>query len=313
MVINVHAGHNSQWKKGSGAVGLIHESAENRVVKNLVLSNLRRLGHTVYDCTQDDGADQKDVLKKIVEACNTNQVDLDISIHFNAGRKDLTGDGNIGGTEIYVYNRNSKAIPVAKKILANIVKIGFRNRGIKYGENLYVLRNTKAPAILIECCFVDDKDDTNLYNAQTMAAAIVKGITGQNLVEGNEPIKEEVTNELQEPEKIRSDYEIFIMGLQYRLGQEVTGQNVNEIFAVAPTVSAVRNRHHEVVTPLERYLKTLGYYAGKIEADEGKTPIFGRGMTAAVNRYQKEILQYKKVDGEITAGKKMWKSLLKIK
>ena len=67
-----------------------------------------------------------------------------------------------------------------------------------------------------------------------------------------------------------------------------------------------------MVTAVERYLKILGYYNGEIEADNGKIPIFGKGMTNAVNRYQREVLGYKKVDGEITKGQKMWKSLLKL-
>lgn len=41
---------------------------------------------------------------------------------------------------------------------------------------MYVLRNTKAPAVLIECCFVDDKDDAELYDADKMAQAIADGV-----------------------------------------------------------------------------------------------------------------------------------------
>jgi len=33
--------------------------------------------------------------------------------------------------------------------------------------------------MLVECCFVDDKDDVQLYDCQKMAEAIVYGITGQ--------------------------------------------------------------------------------------------------------------------------------------
>ena len=35
--------------------------------------------------------------------------------------------------------------------------------------------------MLIECCFVDDKDDVQLYDCQKMAEAIVYGITGQRV------------------------------------------------------------------------------------------------------------------------------------
>ena len=66
MRINVHAGHNPAGKVACGAVGLINESTEARRVKDEVISKLRQLGHTVYDCTIDNGTGQADVLKKII-------------------------------------------------------------------------------------------------------------------------------------------------------------------------------------------------------------------------------------------------------
>ena len=78
MKINVHAGHNPDGKTASGAIGLIKESTENRKVKNEVISLLKTLGHTVYDCTEDNGKSKSDVLKKIVTKCNAHKVDLDV-------------------------------------------------------------------------------------------------------------------------------------------------------------------------------------------------------------------------------------------
>ena len=43
---------------------------------------------------------------------------------------------------------------------------------------IHIFRKANAPAMLVECCFVDDKDDQKIYNAEKMANAIVKGITG---------------------------------------------------------------------------------------------------------------------------------------
>jgi N-acetylmuramoyl-L-alanine amidase len=179
MVINVHAGHNPDGKIACGAVGLIQESTEARKVKDEVISQLRQLGHTVYDTTVDNGTSQSDVLVKIVKKCNEHDVDLDISIHFNSGAKDASGNGKTTGTEVYVYSSASKAKSYAESIADAISKIGFKNRGVKYSQNLYVLRKTKAPAMLIECCFVDDKDDVELYDSRIMASNIVFGITGE--------------------------------------------------------------------------------------------------------------------------------------
>lgn len=179
MKINVHAGHNPDGKIACGAVGLIKESTQARKVKNYVIKYLKVAGHTVYDCTCNNGTSQSDVLNRIGAKCRTHTVDLDISIHFNSGAGDKKGNGRTTGTEVLVYNSSSKVITPAKNICAEISKLGYINRGIKYRTDLYVLNNSskaKNNALLIECCFVDDKDDVDKYNAKKMAQAIVVGI-----------------------------------------------------------------------------------------------------------------------------------------
>lgn len=174
MRINVHAGHNPAGKVACGAVGIINESTENRRVANEVISKLRQLGHTVYNCTVDDGTGQTDVLKKIVQKCKMHEVDLDVSIHFNSAT-----DSRANGTEVLVYSQSSKAYGYAEKICKAISDCGFKNRGVKVNSSLYVLKNTKAPALLVECCFVGSPTDVELYSYEEMASAIVYGITGE--------------------------------------------------------------------------------------------------------------------------------------
>ncbi len=181
MNINIHAGHNPAGKVACGAVGLINESTENRRVKDEVVSQLRELGHIVYDCTVDNGSGQSDVLNKIVAKCNAHAVDLDVSIHFNSGAADKKGNGKTTGVEVLVYSANSESKGTAEKVCTAVAELGFKNRGVKYRPDLRVLKSTKAPAILIECCFVDDKDDVGIYDYFSMASAIVKGITNQSV------------------------------------------------------------------------------------------------------------------------------------
>ena len=70
MICNVHSGHNPDGKVACGAVGLIKESTEARKVAQEVISLLKKEGHTVYDCTVDNGISQGDVLYKIVKKNN---------------------------------------------------------------------------------------------------------------------------------------------------------------------------------------------------------------------------------------------------
>ena len=177
MVFNIHAGHNPDGKIACGAVGLIKESTEARKVKDKVIAMLQSQGHTVYDCTVDNGTSQNDVLKKIIEKCNLHSVSYDISIHFNAGSS-KSSDGKTTGTETFIYSSASQARDAAQRVVDSIASLGFRNRGVKTSNSLYFLRHAKNPAVLIECCFVDDPDDVALYNADSMAQAIAMGLTG---------------------------------------------------------------------------------------------------------------------------------------
>lgn len=177
---NIHAGHNPDGKTACGAVGIIKESTEARRVKEYLIDILSRYGNTVYDCTCDNGKSQGDVLVRIVTKCNNHDVDLDVSIHFNSGANDRKGNSRTTGVEVLVYSmdKSNKALPYAERVVNEIAALGFRNRGVNQNAGLYYLRKTKAPAILIECCFVDDKDDCRLYDAYEMAHAIAKGILG---------------------------------------------------------------------------------------------------------------------------------------
>ena len=56
--------------------------------------------------------------------------------------------------------------------------------------------------------------------------------------------------------------------------------------------------------PLQKRFKKMGYYTGKVDK------IAGNLFETAVNEYQRQLLKYKNLDGEITAKGKMWKSLL---
>ena len=185
-IYNVHAGHCPQGKGAYGAVGILKESVEDRLVKNEIIYLLKEKGHTVYDCTVEEAVSAKECLSEIVKKCNQRKVDLDISIHLNSGRNDYSGDGQTGGTEVYNFSQQTQA--VSDRICRNISsQLNIRNRGTKYSTNLYVLRNTKSPSILVECCFVDDKDDTDRWNYKQCAKAIVDGILGDSSQPGTSP------------------------------------------------------------------------------------------------------------------------------
>lgn len=171
---NVHGGHSLKCR---GVSDLLDEVNEDRAVKNKLIELLRANGYTVYDCTDDYGTTQSENLSSIVSKCNSHTVDLDISIHLNSERNDRVGDGKCGGVEVYGYD--DRIYGVAYRIaenIANTLGIGFHGAPVKYNKSLYVLRKTRAKAVLIECCFVDDRDDANRWDSTKCAMAIASAL-----------------------------------------------------------------------------------------------------------------------------------------
>lgn len=185
---NVHAGHCPQGHGASGAVGILQESVEDRIVKNEVIRLLRAEGNTVYDCTCDENTTKTGCLNKIIAKCNAHSVDGDYSIHLNSGRNDYHGDTKTGGVEVIIYDTGMREI--AERIAKSIAEeFGYTLRsdstspcpGVKIDKGLRVLNSTKAPAALIECCFVDDADDAKVWDAKRCAKAIVEGILNKKI------------------------------------------------------------------------------------------------------------------------------------
>lgn len=171
MKIGIDMGHTLSGAD-YGVVGIRPESILTREVGTRVISKLQALGHTVVNCTIDKANSVTDSLYQRSYKANSNKVELFVSIHFNA-----TPGGY--GTEVYTYGGNQ--INEATRIRQEFVKLGYRDRGTKDGSGLSVIRNTKAKAMLVECCFCDSSSDMAKYNADNFANAIVTGITGKSI------------------------------------------------------------------------------------------------------------------------------------
>lgn len=180
MRINIHAGHNFHTP---GASGLFNETEEDRKVKNLVIEKLRTEGHMVYDCTDEDGTTERMNLANIVGKCNQHTVDCDVSLHFNSFNQ------KANGVEVLIYAFGSAVENIAQRVADRIEELGYTKRagGVKERSDLYVLKHTSNPAMLVECCFCDSAKDAAMYSAETMANAIVAGITGKSMA-GNKPV-----------------------------------------------------------------------------------------------------------------------------
>lgn len=162
MKIVINAGH-TKIGKGIGAYKYLNESRETRRIAYHLLYLLAGTNHEVIPAIYDASSNN---LKEAVTLSNNKSADLFISIHLNAG----------GGEGVECYTWRGEKTKIATNICNNIAALGYRNRGIKNGSSLYVVKHTKAPAILVECCFVDNKNDLGKYNAYKIAEAIYNAI-----------------------------------------------------------------------------------------------------------------------------------------
>lgn len=174
MIMTVHAGHNADGYAGSGAVGFIKESTCAREIVRHLMERLSDIGMTVGDITVSGNSyDKSTVLSTLIERANgISNADLHLSIHLNAGAGMKKKDGKTTGVEALIYP-GSKSRTYAQKLCSALEKeLGLTNRGVKERKDLAFLKKTKAPAIILECLFVDDEDDAALFDAKRIATAI---------------------------------------------------------------------------------------------------------------------------------------------
>ncbi len=123
-----------------------------------------------------DETRNKDVtmsLKARSDKANKKDYDFFISFHRNAFKPNQAL-----GVETFTYTVQR---PPAKVLASNInnamVKVGFRNRGVKKA-NFHVLRETKATAVLIEIGFIDNDADNKIFDSKynQLVKVIAEGI-----------------------------------------------------------------------------------------------------------------------------------------
>jgi hypothetical protein len=168
-IISGDAGHNAY--PDTGAVGYKKEDDLTKELWQLVQGKLRRLNYQVVDCTPYGQRFNSvgESLRYRCDVANASSSAFHLCIHFNA-----TPGGY--GVEAYAISAGD----IAQQLVEEIAKLGFRNRGVKDGSRLYMVNNTVMPCVLLECCFVDSKEDMERYNAEDMANAIVKALTGED-------------------------------------------------------------------------------------------------------------------------------------
>lgn len=142
-----------------GAVGYVVEKDVNLTMATACKNLLEAYGVTVK---MSRTKDENDSLTEEIKECNAFDPDLAIDVHNNAGGGD--------GFEAYYHIGGGKSKTLAVNIEAEIKAIGQNSRGIKTkknrsGKDYYgFIRETKAPAVIVEGVFVDNATDVNIIS-----------------------------------------------------------------------------------------------------------------------------------------------------
>lgn len=168
MKICINAGHFPTLDSGAvGQTGL-QEAHVTHDVMQLVMYYLQQAGYETLQVQENELAD-------ITNASNEWGADLFVSIHCNgADNRSAQGTETFYGSE--------QGAKFAQCIQSQIINsMGTVDRGIKDGSNLYVIKRTDCPAVLVELAFISNDEDEALLASEEkkdeFAKAIARGVT----------------------------------------------------------------------------------------------------------------------------------------
>jgi len=153
--IVIDAGHGGY---DAGAVnGTRLEKNDNLRLAKAVGERLQRCGvNVVYTRTTDEFIP----LLERSRISNNRNTDLFVAFHRNSATNNTAN-----GVETLIYtNASNKSLQAAESLQQAIASVGIQsNRGVKRA-NLSVLRETRAPALLLELGFINNDQDNELFD-----------------------------------------------------------------------------------------------------------------------------------------------------
>lgn len=200
MLIAIDAGHGHNTPGKRCPDDSMREHDFNGAVATIICDNLKKYKIETY--RSDDYTGSIDVpLQTRTNNINSRNAVLCVSIHANA----YTGKWNsANGIETYIYAKGGEAEKLAKIVHSKLIQAtGRRDRGVKVG-NLHMCRETKMPAILCECGFMDNVDEAFLLKSNEYRVKCANAIT-EGIIEylDIKEVKEEPKEEIkQEPQSV---------------------------------------------------------------------------------------------------------------
>ena len=183
-VVYLDAGHGG-YDPGATYFGQ-YEKNLTLAVQKRVKAKLEAAGYTVVTSRNTDTS--VELLERSASA-NKSKADIFVSLHFNAGAQ------SANGVETYYYQyyseypsrinqtyhndaeRLKRSSELAQAIQSNVVaQTGSKNNGVKR-ETFAVVRETTAPAVLVELGFISNQAEFNKINTAAYQEKLAEGVT----------------------------------------------------------------------------------------------------------------------------------------
>ncbi len=169
---------------GASSSNNIQEKNINLKIALKLKKNLESAGAKVILTRKDDNSlsrsktnNKKDDLNKRVEIRDKSNASLFISIHMN-----YYENSKYSGAQVFYSNSNKENKILAESIQSKLISDAdpLNKRKIKNDNNIYVLKGSRIPAVLVECGFLSNVNEANKLNTKKyqkkVADAIFKGI-----------------------------------------------------------------------------------------------------------------------------------------
>lgn len=184
LVVVIDAGHGGNDPGKVSADGILEKDV-NLAIALKLKDKFENMGIKVIltrdsdVCLAETGATNKkksDMINRM-ELVNSSGANLLISIHQNS-----YSDKKVKGAQAFYYSGSDKSKKLAESIQGMIKKEvdTENNRQAKANNDYYILRKSECPAVIIECGFLSNPEETeNLINEnyqEKMAQAIADGV-----------------------------------------------------------------------------------------------------------------------------------------
>lgn len=175
----IDAGHGIPDNGASSPEGIkeneINLKISKKLKKLLAKSKIRVImtRKDLYSLSDSKSNNKREDLKKRTEIRDKKKADLFLSIHLNH-----FSDPKYSGAQVFYNDSNYESRLLAETIQKNLITLLNPNnkRQAMVSNDIFILKNSKKPSILVECGFLSNPDEAKLLSDEKYQEKIAKAL-----------------------------------------------------------------------------------------------------------------------------------------